>query len=154
MKRKYAHVIVVGIDGAGSFIKDADMPNFQRIFSDGAVTYQALSSQPTISAECWGSMLLGVGPEIHKLTNEILESTPYPIDSDHTVTGIRLLTESSKTTLMFPTIRHVTQSSHRLYVIISARKNLIFCLSSSTVLTVQVTEAVTASLNFTNVCTR
>lgn len=81
MKRKYAHVIVVGIDGAGSFIKDADMPNFQRIFSDGAVTYQALSSQPTVSAECWGSMLLGVGPEIHKLTNGILESTPYPVDS-------------------------------------------------------------------------
>lgn len=81
MNRKHSHVIVVGIDGAGAFIKDADMPNFNRIFSDGAVTYSALSSQPTISAECWGSMLLGVGPEIHKLTNGILESTPYPVDS-------------------------------------------------------------------------
>ncbi len=81
MKRKYSHVIVVGIDGAGAFIKDADMPNFQRIFSDGAVTYRALSSQPTVSAECWGAMLLGVGPETHKLTNGILESTPYPVDS-------------------------------------------------------------------------
>jgi len=28
-------VIVVGIDGAGSFIKQADTPNFDRIFESG-----------------------------------------------------------------------------------------------------------------------
>ncbi len=81
MDRKYAHVIVVGVDGAGSFFKDADTPNFDRIFKDGAVTYGALASNPSISAECWGSMLLGVGPEVHKLTNGIVSSTPYPVDS-------------------------------------------------------------------------
>ena len=81
MSRKYSHIIVVGIDGAGSFIRDADTPNFDRIFENGAVTYGALSSRPTISAECWGSMLLGVGPEVHKLTNEIVSTTPYPVDS-------------------------------------------------------------------------
>ena len=81
MDRKYSHVIVVGIDGAGSFIKDADTPNFDRIFKKGAVTYNALASRPSISAECWGSMLLGVGPEVHKLTNEIVSSIPYPTDS-------------------------------------------------------------------------
>lgn len=81
MIRKYAHVIVVGIDGAGSFIKDADTPNFDRIFKYGAVTYDALASNPSISAECWGSMLLGVGPEVHNLTNSIVSSTPYPVDS-------------------------------------------------------------------------
>lgn len=81
MNRKYAHVIVVGVDGAGSFFKDAETPNFDRIFKDGAVTYGALSSNPSISAECWGSMLLGVGPEVHKLTNGIVSSTPYPVDS-------------------------------------------------------------------------
>ena len=81
MERKYSHVIVVGIDGAGAWFKDADTPNFDRIFSDGAVTYRALSSNPSISAECWGSMLLGVGPEIHKLNNGIVSSTPYPTDS-------------------------------------------------------------------------
>lgn len=81
MNGKYAHVIVVGIDGAGSFIRDARTPNFDRIFADGAVTYKALASNPSISAECWGSMLLGVGPEVHKLTNEIVSSTPYPVDS-------------------------------------------------------------------------
>ena len=81
MGRKYSHIIVVGIDGAGSFVRDADTPCFDRIFAKGAVTYDALSSNPSISAECWGSMLLGVGPEIHKLTNGIVSSTPYPVDS-------------------------------------------------------------------------
>ena len=81
VKKQYSHVIVVGIDGAGAFVKDARTPNFDRIFADGAVTYDALASNPTISAECWGSMLLGVGPEIHKLTNEIVSKRPYPVDS-------------------------------------------------------------------------
>ena len=82
MKRIYSHVIVVGIDGAGGFFRDADVPHFNEIFKNGAVTYNALSSRPSVSAECWGSMLLGVGPEVHKLTNGILESTPYPTDSE------------------------------------------------------------------------
>ena len=79
--QNYKHIIVIGVDGAGAFFKDADTPNFDRIFADGAVTYTALASNPTISAECWGSMLLGVGPEVHKLTNGIVSSTPYPTDS-------------------------------------------------------------------------
>lgn len=79
--QRYGHVIVIGIDGAGAFIRDADTPCFDRIFAGGAVTYSALASNPTISAECWGSMLLGVGPEIHKLTNGVVSSTPYPTDS-------------------------------------------------------------------------
>ena len=82
MARRFAHVIVVGIDGAGAFIKNAVTPNFDCIFSNGAVTYGALASNPSISAECWGSMLLGVGPEVHKLTNGIVSSTPYDVDSD------------------------------------------------------------------------
>lgn len=77
----YQHVVVVGIDGAGGWFKDADTPHFDRIFQNGAVTYRALASKPTISAECWGSMLLGVGPEIHKLTNDIVSNQPYPTDS-------------------------------------------------------------------------
>ena len=36
--KKFDHVIVVGIDGVGSFIKDADTPNFDKIFENGAVT--------------------------------------------------------------------------------------------------------------------
>lgn len=81
MNKTYSHVIVIGIDGAGAFIKEANTPAFDRIFSNGAVTYGAVSSKPSISAECWGSMLLGVDPEVHKLTNEIIGSTEYPADS-------------------------------------------------------------------------
>ena len=80
-EKRYSHVIVVGIDGAGAFIKQADTPNFDCIFKNGAVTYEGLASRPSISAECWGSMLLGVGPEVHKLTNSIAETFPYPVDS-------------------------------------------------------------------------
>lgn len=80
--KKYSHVIVIGIDGAGSFIKDAHTPNFDKIFKNGAKTFGALASNPTISAECWGSMLLGVGPEVHRLTNKIVSTCPYPTDSE------------------------------------------------------------------------
>lgn len=83
MSRKYSHVIVIGVDGAGGWFRDADTPCFDRIFSGGAVTYRALSSKPTISAECWGSMLIGVGPEIHKLTNRRVSLFPYPLWSKH-----------------------------------------------------------------------
>ena len=81
MSRKYSHVIVIGVDGAGSWFKVADTPNFDKIFENGAITYKALSSKPTISAECWGSMLIGVGPEIHGLTNSIVSSVPYDVNS-------------------------------------------------------------------------
>ena len=79
--KQYKHVIVVGLDGAGAFIKEADTPNFDRIFAQGAITYSALSVHRTVSAQCWGAMLLGVGPEIHGLTNAYVRSNQYPIDS-------------------------------------------------------------------------
>lgn len=79
--KAYRHVVVVGIDGAGAFMQPAKTPCFDRIFTSGAVTYTALASNPTISAECWGSMLLGVDPVVHKLTNEIVSTRPYPLDS-------------------------------------------------------------------------
>ena len=79
--RKYAHVVAITIDGAGGFIEKADTPHFDRIFANGAVTYTGLSSNPTISAECYGSMLLGVGPEVHKLTNGTIKKAPHPFDS-------------------------------------------------------------------------
>ena len=82
MQRKYAHVIVVGIDGAGAFIRDAVTPAFDRIFADGAVTYGALASKPSISAECWGSMLHGVKPNIHRLTNSIVDAVHYDPNSE------------------------------------------------------------------------
>lgn len=81
LKQKYQHVIAVAIDGGGAFLKKANTPCFDKIFEKGAVTYQALSSNPTISAECYGSMLTGTAPQIHGLTNSILCSTPYSTTS-------------------------------------------------------------------------
>lgn len=83
MSVRNKHVIVIGVDGAGGWFKSADTPAFDRIFENGAITYKALSSKPTISAECWGSMLIGVGPEVHKLTNRRVSLLPYPFLSKH-----------------------------------------------------------------------
>ena len=73
----YKHVILVGIDGAGNFYRNASAPMIRRLMAEGAGTDLCLTSLPSISAECWGSMLLGVYPDVHKLTNGIVSSTPY-----------------------------------------------------------------------------
>ena len=65
----YKYAVIVGIDGMGNFNKDTDTPNMDRIFASGAKTLYALSMYPTISAQNWGSMLLGLDPEVHKMTN-------------------------------------------------------------------------------------
>ncbi len=79
--RRYDHVVVVGIDGVGGFVKQADTPNFDKIFENGAKTYKALSCFPTASAECWGAMLTGTAPEVHKITMSTVKEKPYPEDS-------------------------------------------------------------------------
>lgn len=65
----YEHVIIVGVDGAGGFFSHTDCPNLNSIFSDGAITHTATTATPSISAQCWASMMLGVSPEEHGLTN-------------------------------------------------------------------------------------
>ena len=79
---RYDRVVLLGVDGAGTFFRDTDTPNLDRIFRRGAVSYDVLTAAPTISAECWGSMLLGVTPGIHRLTNSIVSERPYNVDSD------------------------------------------------------------------------
>ena len=80
----YKHVFIIGVDGAGRFFRDADTPNFDRIFADGAVDYTARAETVTVSAENWGAMLTGVSYLQHKLTNgstdvnERASDTKYP----------------------------------------------------------------------------
>lgn len=79
----YDRVYLLGVDGAGKFFTEAATPNIDRIFADGAYTHAAVTSIPTISAQCWGSMLHGVSPQAHRLTNGIVgeyqltEDFPY-----------------------------------------------------------------------------
>lgn len=70
----YKHVVIVGIDGAGSFQKKCNTPNMDSIFADGIWTPKCQASRPTISAQCWGSMLIGVKPSVHKLNNDKVSS--------------------------------------------------------------------------------
>lgn len=79
----YKYVVLIGVDGAGTFFKNADMPNLERIFADGARTYSMLSEAYPISAQNWTSMLHGVTFDLHGMTNELLkEGFTYPQDSD------------------------------------------------------------------------
>ena len=79
----FRYVAIIGVDGAGAFFKDAYTPHFDRIFKGGAVTYSMLTSFPTISAECWGSLLYGVDPEQHKFTNQKAMEGPCDPDSPY-----------------------------------------------------------------------
>ena len=77
----YKHVFLLGVDGAGSFFKVADTPNMDRIFEKGATSYDVMTAIPTISAECWGSMLIGSSAQAHGLTNSIVGAKHYDEDS-------------------------------------------------------------------------
>ena len=72
----YKRVFMLGIDGMGAFKKNANTPNMDKLFENGATTYTAVSSNPTISAQCWTSMLTGAIPEVHKLTNSNMHPIP------------------------------------------------------------------------------
>ena len=74
---EYEHVIVIGVDGAGNFHKNCSTPNMDKIFiKNGAWTDTCRASTPSISAQCWGSMLTGVKPYLHKLTNDTVTHVP------------------------------------------------------------------------------
>ncbi len=80
----YDRVFIIGVDGAGRFIRDVDTPNFDRIFADGAVDYTARAEIITTSAQNWGAILTGVSYSTHGLDNGTLagveraSDTAYP----------------------------------------------------------------------------
>ena len=90
----YKRVVLIGVDGAGAFFRDTDTPCIDEIFEDGAISYNVLTSNPTISAQCWGSMLHGVTPGAHRLTNAIVDERAYPTDSPYP-SVFRVIRESS-----------------------------------------------------------
>ena len=84
-KGAYKHVVIIGVDGAGAFFKDTPTPRCDEIFAGGATTLRSMTSFPTISAQCWGSLLHGVLPEYHGMTNAIAEDKDlsYPVKSPY-----------------------------------------------------------------------
>ena len=78
----YDRVILIGVDGGGAFFNQSETPNLDKIFENGAVTYTCQSATPSVSAECWGSMLHGVTPDIHRLTNSIAGAVHYDPKSE------------------------------------------------------------------------
>ena len=79
----YKRVVLIGVDGGGAFFRDTDTPCIDEIFENGAISYNVLTANPTISAQCWGSMLHGVTPGAHRLTNSIVGERAYPTDSPY-----------------------------------------------------------------------
>ena len=80
---KIKRVVLFGVDGAGTYFEKADTPNMDRIFKNGAVSRRTLTELPSISAQCWGSMLHGVECARHGLTNSIADVVPFPVDSPY-----------------------------------------------------------------------
>ena len=84
-KGAYKHVVIIGVDGAGAFFKDTPTPRIDEIFAGQATTLRSKTSFPTISAQCWTSLLHGVLPEYHRITNDIAEDKTmwYPVKSPY-----------------------------------------------------------------------
>ncbi|KKO52482.1 alkaline phosphatase family protein [Paenibacillus sp. DMB20] len=76
-------VFILGMDGAGNFIQNTPTPYIDEFLKKGAVSYTAQAPSPTISAECWGSVLHGVNPEKHQLNNDVAANRVYPSDSPY-----------------------------------------------------------------------
>ena len=79
----YKHVVIVGIDGAGRFIKQAHTPNFDRMFKDGAVDYTARTETKSDSGPNWGAMLTGVSFLHTKMENGTVSSVQRTSDTKY-----------------------------------------------------------------------
>ena len=62
-------VIVFGLDGVGTALREASAPNMKALLENGVLTYEARTVYPPISSQVWTSILYGVPPEKHKISN-------------------------------------------------------------------------------------
>jgi len=79
----YDRVVIIGIDGAGSFIRKANMPEFDRIFENGIINYRVAASAPINHAESWGSILTGTTPDMHWVNMGGVDEGPYLSNSKY-----------------------------------------------------------------------
>lgn len=90
----YQHVIIIGIDGAGNFHQNCDTPNMDKFIEKGAWTDHCRAATPSISAQCWGSMLTGVKPYLHKLTNDVVTSKEHRYNNKDYPTFFKLVRDA------------------------------------------------------------
>ena len=99
-KWKAEHVILIGLDGWGSYsVEKANMPHVKKLMQEGAYTLKKRSVLPSSSAVNWASMFMGAGPELHGYT-EWGSKTPELPSRELNVHGIfptvfQLLRENS-----------------------------------------------------------
>jgi len=77
-------VIVFGLDGVGTALREASAPNIKAQLENGVLTYEARTIYPPISVQVWTSILYGIPPEKHRVSNMSLMAykdrvaTAYP----------------------------------------------------------------------------
>ncbi len=110
----YSHVVIIGVDGGGAWFDDADMPNLDSIFANGATTDTCIASAPTISAQCWASLLTGVDPLLHGMNNDKAKANAAYTSTDYpTVFGMMQAADPDADMAVFSTwigIRGLTES--------------------------------------------
>ena len=79
----YDYAIIIGVDGAGNFYKDIETPYLNEIIRNHFLTYNAYDNTPSKSAQGWGSLLHGVKPDKHSLTNSHVKENKYLLDSPY-----------------------------------------------------------------------
>ena len=94
MSYQYKHVILVGIDGAGNFYRNASAPMIRRLMAEGAGTDMCLTAIPSDSAQCWGSMLMGVTCRIHGLHNDKISSAAEPCSTEEHPPVFRMIRDA------------------------------------------------------------
>ena len=76
-------VIILGIDGMGNSPQMINLPGINTIFSRGLYTYNGRTEYPPISGQVWGTILHGVLPSEHKITNKSADLHPWPTNSPY-----------------------------------------------------------------------
>lgn len=79
----YDRVVIIGIDGAGSFIRKANMPEFDKIFESGVVHYKTSVPGAVNHAESWGSIITGTESERHWVNMTGIDYAPYLANSKY-----------------------------------------------------------------------
>ena len=80
---QYKNVFIIGIDGAGDAVFHTECKNIERVLEWGGKLTEAKTVYPSISAQCWGSLLLAVAPERHQYNNDLVTDTKAYLKSPY-----------------------------------------------------------------------